>query len=557
MNFDVFISYAHQDKATADAACAKIEAEGIRCWIAPRDVPPGAGWAGAIINAIDNCRVMVLIFSSSTNGSRQIDREAQRAFDKEKSAIPFRIEDVAPQQSLAYYLGPVHWLDALTPPLDQHLQKLSTSVKAFVQADKPSDDKEPLALQKTEARQEAKAKRLAEEQERQRLESEAVASRAAEERARRAAVAEAEGRRRERDAAAARQAEEKLRQDEQRKKEENERLRNETEAKERPEQERAIAAAKRADSVGAVDKRPLPRAPRRLSRGALVTAGALGVGMIVAICVWVAVRPPTALPIFVSALSPASERALKPKDSFRECTNRPDMVVVPAGTFTMGSPSTDKDRAVDEGPQHRVTIARQFAVGKFAVTFDDWDACVAAGGCHTYKPDDEGWGRGSRPAINVPWAAIGAYVEWLSLKTGKAYRLLTEAEWEYSARAGSTTAYYWGSNIGTGNATCNGCGSQWDNKQTAPVGSFPANEFGLYDMAGNVWEWVEDCYHDKYGGAPADSSVWTTGDCSYRVVRGGSWESGPKALRTSARERYATDYWKRTMGFRVGRTLTP
>src|SRR5580692_9296869 len=177
MNFDVFISYAHQDKAAADAACAKIEAEGIRCWIAPRDVPPGAEWAGAIINAIDNCRVMVLIFSSSTNGSRQIDREAQRAFDKEKSVIPFRIEDVVPQKSLAYYLGPVHWLDALTPPFDQHLQKLSASVKAFVQADKPSEDKEPLTLQKTETRQEAETKRLAEEQERQRLESEAAASR--------------------------------------------------------------------------------------------------------------------------------------------------------------------------------------------------------------------------------------------------------------------------------------------------------------------------------------------------------------------------------------------
>ena len=210
------ISYAHQDKAAADAACAKIEADVIRCWIAPRDVPPGAEWAGAIINAIDNCRVMVLIFSSSSNGSRQIDREAQRAFDKEKSVIPFRIEDVDPQKSLAYYLGPVHWLDALTPPFDQHLQKLSASVKAFVQADKPGEDKEPLTLQKTETRQEAETKRLAEEQERQRLESEAAASREAEECARQAAVAEAESRRRERDAAAAQQAEAQRIEEEQR-----------------------------------------------------------------------------------------------------------------------------------------------------------------------------------------------------------------------------------------------------------------------------------------------------------------------------------------------------
>src|SRR6202035_1305011 len=131
MSFDAFISYANQDKAVADAACAKIEAEGIRCWIAPRDVPPGAQWAEAIVDAIDRCRAMVVIFSSSANSSKQIHREVQRAFEKEVPVIPFRIENVAPEKSLAYYMGPVHWLDALTPPIEQHLQKLVTSLKPF------------------------------------------------------------------------------------------------------------------------------------------------------------------------------------------------------------------------------------------------------------------------------------------------------------------------------------------------------------------------------------------------------------------------------------------
>src|ERR1700691_5961593 len=135
MNFDVFISYASQDKAIADAACAKLEADGIRCWIAPRDVPPGADWAGAIIDAIDHCRAMVLIFSSSANGSKQIHREVQRAFDREVPVVPFRIENIAPEKSLAYYMGPVHWLDALTLPLERHLQKLAASVKPFAQID--------------------------------------------------------------------------------------------------------------------------------------------------------------------------------------------------------------------------------------------------------------------------------------------------------------------------------------------------------------------------------------------------------------------------------------
>jgi formylglycine-generating enzyme required for sulfatase activity len=141
--------------------------------------------------------------------------------------------------------------------------------------------------------------------------------------------------------------------------------------------------------------------------------------------------------------------------------------------------------------------------------------------------------------------------------TGKVYRLLTEAEWEYAARAGKPTAYSWGDEIGKDNANCNGCGSEWDNRKTAPVGSFAPNAFGLYDMHGNVWEWVEDCYHDNYNGAPLDGTAWIAGDCKYRVVRGGSWMVPPQVLRTANRRRYTPGDRDPDLGFRVGRTLTP
>jgi formylglycine-generating enzyme required for sulfatase activity len=229
--------------------------------------------------------------------------------------------------------------------------------------------------------------------------------------------------------------------------------------------------------------------------------------------------------------------------------------VVPAGSFTMGSPRTEKDRRENEGPQHQVTIAQRFAVSKYELTFEQWDACVADGGCNGYRPPDPGWGHGNRPVIYVSWDDAKVYVAWLAQKTGKPYRLLTEAEYEYAARAGTTTAYPWGSAVGTNNANCAGCGNQWDNRQTAPVGSFAANGFGLYDMVGNVWGWTEDCWHDSYNGAPTDGSAWTSGDCSSRVLRGGSWGYLPQYLRSASRNWDTTDAQNGNVGFRVGRTL--
>jgi formylglycine-generating enzyme required for sulfatase activity len=258
-------------------------------------------------------------------------------------------------------------------------------------------------------------------------------------------------------------------------------------------------------------------------------------------------------------LMPEAERALKPLASFRECANDcPEMIVLPAGSFSMGSPATEKGHYVDEGPEHRVVFANPFAVSKFPVTFADWDACVSAGGCpQEGRAEDVGWGRGTRPVIFVSWDDAQGYVAWLSSMTGKPYRLLSEAEWEYAARAGSTTAFFWGEEAGKNNANCNGCGNQWDNRQTSPVGSFKPNAFGLHDTVGNVWQWVRDCYHIDYSGAPADGSAWISGDCSFRVVRGGSWSGNPQDLRSANRGRDPTTSRDNDVGFRIGRTLLP
>jgi formylglycine-generating enzyme required for sulfatase activity len=263
------------------------------------------------------------------------------------------------------------------------------------------------------------------------------------------------------------------------------------------------------------------------------------------------VRPYRVAIVDPYVLKPEVERALKPLASFRECAkNCPEMIVIPAGEFTMGDPW-----GAGAGPQHKVTITKPFAASKFDVTFADWDACVSVGGCP--QVIDSGFGRGTKPVINVTWDDAQQYVGWLSKMTGQPYRLLTEAEWEYAARAGTTTFYYWGNEIGRGKANCVGCGSQWDGKGTSPVGSFAANQFGLYDMAGNVSQWLQDCHNSSYTGAPTDGSAWISGDCSHRVARGGSWVFGFMSLRSANRSWDAAGYRAHGTGFRVGRTLGP
>lgn len=241
------------------------------------------------------------------------------------------------------------------------------------------------------------------------------------------------------------------------------------------------------------------------------------------------------------------------------CPNCPAMVAVTAGSFEMGAPPTEPQSNYWERPVHTVTVPA-FWMSETAITFDQWDACVSAGGC-SHVPADQGWGRGDRPVVEVNWHDAQEYVQWLGSQTGQTYRLPTEAEWEYAARAGSTTRYTTGSCIDTtqanfqGGAPAPGCPGGIYREMTLPVRSFASNAWGLYEMHGNVWEWVEDCWHSDYNGAPNDGSAWTgSGECGVAVLRGGSWSMGGRSIRSAARAYDQKTVRIQYRGFRVVRS---
>ena len=235
--------------------------------------------------------------------------------------------------------------------------------------------------------------------------------------------------------------------------------------------------------------------------------------------------------------------------------------MIPAGSFVMGSPKEEAERTDAEGPQHRVTFAAPFALGKYPVTFAEYDHfCVETG---REQPPDQSWGRGRRPVINVSWDDATAYCAWLGEQTRQAYRLPSEAEWEYACRAGTTTPFWTGATISTEQANYDGnytygSGRKGEyREQTTPVDAFAANPWGLHDMHGNVWEWCEDLWHDNYQGAPADGSAWLQGKDAGRVVRGGSWGGVPEVLRAAFRFRDDTGVRDDDLGFRVCQDAYP
>ena len=257
------------------------------------------------------------------------------------------------------------------------------------------------------------------------------------------------------------------------------------------------------------------------------------------------------------------QRARQPGARLRDCEACPELVVVPSGSFTMGSPETEWGRFNNEGPQRRVTIAEPFAVGVYEVTFGEWDACVSEGGCNGYQPNGEGWGRGVYPVINVSWDDARAYVQWLSQRTGKRYRLLSESEWEYVARAGTMEPFHTGETISADQANYDssytyGSGQKGRYRgRTVQVGTFSPNAFGLHEVHGNVWEWTQDCWNEDYTGAPTDSRARETGECEQRVVRGGSWGDVPWLLRSADRGNNEPGIRDPKIGFRIARTLGP
>lgn len=261
----------------------------------------------------------------------------------------------------------------------------------------------------------------------------------------------------------------------------------------------------------------------------------------------------------VDELASLEDWPRRPGEVFRDCPACPEMVVVPAGRFLMGGPEGETGSEANERPVHEVRVPR-FALGRSEVTFDQWAACVDDGGCD-FMPPDSGWGRGDRPVINVSWGDALAYLRWLTRTTGHRYRLPTEAEWEYAARAGTTTRFHTGRCISSQQANFDGrrpavgCPVSDARRQTLAVGSFPPNAFGVFDMAGNVREWTRDCWNDTYEGAPEDGSAWMSGDCSRPVLRGGSWRNSERAVRSANRTRPSGTFNDSETGFRPARDL--
>jgi len=253
--------------------------------------------------------------------------------------------------------------------------------------------------------------------------------------------------------------------------------------------------------------------------------------------------------VVVLSVSPARGGESRPGEVFRDCPQCPELVVVPAGSFVMG---TDGKKRYEK-PAHRVEIPRPFAIGKYELTFEEWGVCVDAGGCKRL-PNDHEWGRGRRPVMNITWEEAKEYLNWLGAKTGHAYRLPTEAEWEFAARGGTTTEYSWGDDVGTDNANCRTCAPKISH-ETFEVGRYKPNPFGLYDVHGNVWEWVEDCWNPNYVDAPVDGSANIDGDCRYRVTRSGSWYYVSSNVRSAYRAKYIAKAFSYGIGLRVLREL--
>lgn len=251
----------------------------------------------------------------------------------------------------------------------------------------------------------------------------------------------------------------------------------------------------------------------------------------------------------VEPLAAPAAPAFQTGQTFTDCSSCPEMVVLGGGLYTMGSPATEVGRGRDEGPQREVSVA-PFAMGKYEVTFQQWDACLAGGGCNGFSPPDHGWGRGNRPVVGVSWADAHAYLDWLNAQAGggNRYRLASEAEWEYAARAGAATAYAAGARITATQATFHA-------RETTPVGAHAANAFGVFDTSGNVAEWVEDCYAATYNLAPVDGAAVQADRCARRVFRGGGYTDLAPVLRVSARRFAAPSTRAPAVGFRVVRTL--
>lgn len=538
---DIFISYASQDRAIAQRLATALAAEGWSVWW-DRTIMPGKSFARMIEDALDDTRCVVVLWSRVSRDSDWVQNEARHGHEQ-RALIPALIEDVKPPFEFQHIHAAslIDWEGGRSHP---GYHQLVAAISGLSGAPPKREHEARRKTQEEQAKREAEEEAARREAEKEAEQKKAEAKRKAEEQA-----------------GARRKAEEK----------EAERKTGEAET-----------TSPEAPPAG-------PQKPKR-SKAPWIAAGAVVVLLAIGLAVVQPWRPQTqpttpserteSKSKIKSDVAAGASKTLEPGETLRDCDVCPEMVVVPAGSFVMGSLPDEPERDADEGPvPYTVRIPKPFAVGVYEVTNAEFVAFLNAVGRR--GPAKEPWfetksedgssrivsSGGNRygvekeyenyPVVNVSWHGARAYADWLKEKTGDAYRLLTEAEWEYVARAETKTRYWWGDDIGSNNANCSECGSHWDGKEPAPAGRFSANSFGLYDVHGNVWEWVADCYDDNayktHNSYPAKAGNWQ--DTCFRVLRGGSWVNDPRGLRSANRIRVNPVNRNNHVGFRVARTL--
>jgi len=597
----VFITHSSRDYKQSRAVVDVLEKNGIPCWISERDIGAGDNYGDAIVDAIESAKVMVLVFSANANNSDEIKKEIALASQRKLTVVPIRIEDATPSKAFRYELITRNWIDCF-PDWNGSMQTLVRRVSSIIGDAKPLDDvPQPVPVPKPriqptwiaaaaagiaviaggaayglrpQPQPPAPVKITHNETNSGRTVPAARPEQVADNTGNKPAAgnAAATG---DHPAAAPSPAPDipapKPAIDQA--------------AAPKPAPAAQTDVPKPADTQAAASKpapvvetdvpKPTPdtqaAAPKVAPLPPAVAPKKTQVAALGPVVPVQTIAPPVRpiprkpAPPAISVKPPPYNVATPGGQIFQECKDCPQMVVVPRGTAILGSPTGEPGRQSNEAAPHSVTIDKPFAVGRYAVTFDDWAACVAGGGCNGYKPDDNGFGRGKRPVIFVSWNDANAYVNWLKHKTGQPYRLLSESEWEYAARGCTKTdcpdTPFWFGDIAPDLANYDSRYSYEGSPKadhevaTVPVDQGKPNPFGLTNMQGNVQQWVEDCWNADLS-APADGSAVLTGDCGDRVIRGGSYSDKPDALRASARAWDAADDRESpNIGIRVGRTL--
>ena len=531
MTAPVFVSHSSRDLKPVRALVDALEKRGVACWISERDIAAGDNYGDFIVDAIEKAGAMVLVFSGAANDSDEIKKEVALASQRRITVVPVRIEDVAPSKAFRYELATRNWID-IFPDWDAGVAKLGDRLAAILAL--PPDERKVPAPPPRRRKARTSPPTASARSSRSASSSRGSGSRCAR----------------------------------------------------RPRRWPPIVTPTVSASPSAAANSPAPAPAPAPTVGAATTIVATIVAAPTASPTLV--PAPTPSPIETPAPTPTpvvSAPAAKPAaavpigpppalaandpggEVFRECEQCPEMVVVPAGKAMLGSPPGEPGRQSNEMAPHEIDIAKPVAVGRAAVTFREWDACFAEGGCGRRPLGDLDFGRDRRPVIFATWNEAQLYIEWLKRKTGQPYRLLSEAEWEYAARGctnlkcpyqpfwfGAITpevaVYDW-------RRSYQGSPKSSEDLKTAPVDRGPANPFGLYNVLGNVRQWTLDCWSATPASTPSDGAPITSGDCTAHATRGGSWADPPAELRAAARDWEASDEASEKIGFRVARPLAP